>query len=201
MMEVEFNHLNHATWECKYHVVFTPKYRKKLLVGKIKRHLGQVFHDLARRKECRIEEGHLMPDHVHMLISIPPKYSVAQIIGYEREEFDMDRAECRTQDAEFSGPQILGSRIICQDRRSGRGGDPGLYPKPRTGRSAIGSVRAEDLSRPESNQSSYHPLKPPLAVPNQTSSFAGGYWLQSLRDTSSWTRFGNSLSRTALSAS
>ena len=81
-MEVEFNHLNHATWECKYHVVFTPKYRKKLLFGKIKRHLGQVFHDLARRKECRIEEGHLMPDHVHMLISIPPKYSVAQIIGY-----------------------------------------------------------------------------------------------------------------------
>ncbi len=81
-MEAEFNHLNHATWECKYHVVFTPKYRKKLLFGKIKRHLGQVFHDLARRKECRIEEGHLMPDHVHMLISIPPKYSVAQIIGY-----------------------------------------------------------------------------------------------------------------------
>jgi putative transposase len=82
MMEAEFNHLNHATWECKYHVVFTPKYRKKLLFGKIKRHLGQVFHDLARRNECRIEEGHLMPDHVHMLISIPPKYSVAQIIGY-----------------------------------------------------------------------------------------------------------------------
>ena len=82
MEEAEFNHLNHATWECKYHVVFTPKYRKKLLFGKIKRHLGQVFHDLARRKECRIEEGHLMPDHVHMLISIPPKYSVAQIIGY-----------------------------------------------------------------------------------------------------------------------
>ena len=81
-MEAEFNHLNHATWECKYHVVFTPKYRTKLLFGKMKRHLGQVFHDLARRKECRIEEGHLMPDHVHMLISIPPKYSVAQIIGY-----------------------------------------------------------------------------------------------------------------------
>src|SRR5262245_14765010 len=69
MMEAEYNRLNHATWECKYHVVFTPKYRKKLLFGKIKRHLGQVFHDLARPKECRIEEGHLMPDHVHMLIS------------------------------------------------------------------------------------------------------------------------------------
>src|SRR5471030_2888149 len=82
-MEQEYNSLNHSTWDCKYHVVFTPKYRKKLLFGKIKRHLGQVFHDLARRKECRIEEGHLMPDHVHMLISIPPKYSVAQIIRYQ----------------------------------------------------------------------------------------------------------------------
>ena len=81
-MEQESNHLNHSTWECKYHVVFAPKYRKKVLFGKIKQDLGRVFHDLARRKECRIEEGHLMADHVHMLISIPPKYSVAEIVGY-----------------------------------------------------------------------------------------------------------------------
>ena len=119
-MEAEFNHLNHATWECKYHVVFTPKYRKKVLFGKIKRNLGQVFHDLARRKECRIEEGHLMPDHVHML-----NIDTSQIFGgadhriHEREEFDMDRAECRTQDAEFSGAQVLGARILCHDRWSG----------------------------------------------------------------------------------
>jgi putative transposase len=76
------NHLNHATWECKYHVVFTPKYRKKLLFGQIRRHLGTVFRDLAQRKECQIEEGHLMSDYVHMLISIPPKYSVAEVIGF-----------------------------------------------------------------------------------------------------------------------
>ena len=62
--------------------MFTPKWRKKILFGKIKGHLGQVFHDLVRRKEYRIEEVHLMPDHVHTLISIFPKYSVAQIIGY-----------------------------------------------------------------------------------------------------------------------
>ena len=81
-MTADVNHLNHSTWDCKYHVVFTPKYRKKVLFGKIKRNLGQVFHDLARRKECKIEVGHLMRDHVHMLISIPPKYSVAEVIGY-----------------------------------------------------------------------------------------------------------------------
>ena len=81
-MSQSLNHLNHATWECKYHVVFTPKYRKKLLFGQIRRHLGNVFRELAQRKECQIEEGHLMSDHVHMLISIPPKYSVSEVIGY-----------------------------------------------------------------------------------------------------------------------
>ena len=114
-MEAEFNHLNHATWECKYHVVFTPKYRKKLLFGKIKRHLGQVFHDLARRKECRIEEGHLMPDHVHMLISIPPKYSVAQIIGYMKGKSSIWIAQNVERKMRFSRPQILGARILCHD--------------------------------------------------------------------------------------
>ena len=81
-MSQSHNHLNHSTWECKYHVVFTPKYRKKALFGQIRRHLGTVFRELAQRKECQIEEGHLLPDHVHMLISIPPKYSVAEVIGY-----------------------------------------------------------------------------------------------------------------------
>jgi putative transposase len=116
MMEAEFNHVNHATCECKYHIVFTPKYRKKLLFGKIKRHLGQVFCDLRRRKECLIEEGHLMPDHVHV-ISIPPNiFGGTDHRIHEREEFDMDRAKCRTQDAEFSGTQLQGVRILCHDR-------------------------------------------------------------------------------------
>lgn len=78
----EYNHLNHATWECKYHVVFIPKYRKKTQFGTIRPRLGQVLRELARRKECVIEEGHLMPDHVHILISIPPKYAVAHVIGF-----------------------------------------------------------------------------------------------------------------------
>jgi putative transposase len=76
------NHLHHSTWECKYHVVFTPKYRKKAIFGLIRRDLKDVFHRLARQKECVIEEGHLMPDHVHMLISIPPKHAVASILGF-----------------------------------------------------------------------------------------------------------------------
>ena len=74
--------LSHARWECKYHVVFIPKYRRKALYVELRRHLGEVFRSLAERKESRIEEGHLLPDHVHMLISIPPKYAVSQVIGF-----------------------------------------------------------------------------------------------------------------------
>ena len=74
--------LNHSKWECKYHVVFIPKCRRKTLYVQLRRHLGEVFRKLAEQKECRIEEGHLMSDHVHMMISIPPKYAVSQVIGF-----------------------------------------------------------------------------------------------------------------------
>ena len=74
--------LSHSKWECKYHVIFIPKCRRKTLYEQLRPPLGEVFKKLAQYKESRIEEGHLMPDHVHMLISIPPKYSVSQVIGY-----------------------------------------------------------------------------------------------------------------------
>jgi len=74
--------LNHSVWDCKYHVVFIPKCRRRTLYGELRRHLGDVFRQLARQKESRIEEGHLLSDHVHMLIAIPPKYAVAQVIGF-----------------------------------------------------------------------------------------------------------------------
>ena len=74
--------LSHTRWECKYHIVFIPKYRKKVIFGQIKKELGKVFHRLARQKESLIEEGHMMADHVHMMISIPPKYAVSQVVGF-----------------------------------------------------------------------------------------------------------------------
>ena len=72
----------HTKWECKYHVVFIPKYRKKRIYGGIRRQLGEILRKLAEQRDSRVEEGHLMPDHVHMMLSIPPKYSVSQVIGY-----------------------------------------------------------------------------------------------------------------------
>ena len=77
-----FESLNHTKWEYKYHVIFIPKYRRKALYRELRQHLGKVFRDLAGQKECEILEGHLMPDHVHMLIMIPPKYAVSQVMGF-----------------------------------------------------------------------------------------------------------------------
>ena len=68
-----FESLSHSRFDCKYHLVFVPKYRKKKLYGKIRRYLGPVFHELAQQKGCKILEGHMVQDHVHMLISIPPR--------------------------------------------------------------------------------------------------------------------------------
>ena len=74
--------LSHTVWECKYHVVWIPKYRKKALYEQLRKHLGSTFKELATQKESQILEGHLRPDHVHVLISIPPKYAVPQVIGF-----------------------------------------------------------------------------------------------------------------------
>ena len=78
----EYQSLSHTRWDCKYHVVFIPKRRKKLLFSKLRKYLGEVLHDLANQKESVIVEGHLMLDHIHMCISIPPKYSVSHVVGF-----------------------------------------------------------------------------------------------------------------------
>ena len=79
---MSYESLSHSRWNCTYHIVFVPKCRRKSLYGKIRTYLGPVFHELATQKECKIVEGHMVQDHVHMVIDIPPKHSVAQVIGY-----------------------------------------------------------------------------------------------------------------------
>lgn len=78
----DYESLKHTRWECKYHVVFIPKCRRQKLYRQLRQHLGEVFRQLAQQRESQILEGHLIVDHVHMLIAIPPKYAVAQVIGY-----------------------------------------------------------------------------------------------------------------------
>ena len=79
---MSYESLSHSKWDCKYHIVFVPKYRKKVLYGKIRKFLGNIFHELAHQRRSQILEGHMVQDHVHMLIQIPPKYSVAEVVGY-----------------------------------------------------------------------------------------------------------------------
>ena len=74
--------LCHSSWDCKYHVVWIPKYRRKTMFLPLRKYLGEIFHELAKQKESRILEGHIAVDHVHMYISIPPKYAVAQVVGF-----------------------------------------------------------------------------------------------------------------------
>src|SRR5271170_8049659 len=115
----EFENLNHTKWDCKYHVVFIPKYRRKVLYGELKRHLGPVFRQLAEQRESRVEEGHLMPDHVHMLLSIPPKYAVSQVVGYIKGKSAVRLAPCLWRaEARVCGSKLLGTRIFRRDRRS-----------------------------------------------------------------------------------
>ena len=82
MTTSSYESLAHSKWDCKYHIVFIPKCRKKELYGKVRKFLGPVFRELAGQRECTIIEGHMVQDHVHMMIKIPPKYSVAEVVGY-----------------------------------------------------------------------------------------------------------------------
>ena len=112
----EYESLSHTKWECKYHVIFIPKYRRKALYGQLRTHLGEVFRRLAGQRESRIEEGHLMSDHVHMMISIPPKYAVSQVVGYIKGR------------ARFIWHGCTGNvRATSSDRTSGPGGTS--YPR------------------------------------------------------------------------
>ena len=82
MKEKEIGSLQHTTWRCQYHVVFAPKYRRMAIYGQIRKDIGQILRKLCEQKGVEIIEEQACPDHIHMLISIPPKYSVSQIMGY-----------------------------------------------------------------------------------------------------------------------
>jgi putative transposase len=112
----EYESLSHTKWECKYHVVFIPKYRRKTLYGSLRRHLGEVFRKLAEQKESRIEEGHLLADHVHMMIAIPPKYAVSQVVGFIKGKSAIHLARVYGgAEAELCGAEFLGAGILRLD--------------------------------------------------------------------------------------
>ena len=78
----DYKSLSHTRWDCKYHIVFIPKKRKKVIYGDLRKYLGEIFHELAKQKGIEILEGHLMGDHVHICLSIPPKFAVSNVVGF-----------------------------------------------------------------------------------------------------------------------
>ena len=99
MKEKEIESLQHTTWRCQYHVVFAPKYRRMAIYGQIRKDIGQILRKLCEQKGAEIIEAQACPDHIHMLISIPPKYSVSQIMGYldRKKQFDDLRQACKSE--------------------------------------------------------------------------------------------------------
>src|SRR4029450_11628228 len=112
-MKHSTENLRHTRWECKYHVVFIPKYRKKSIYGWVRKELGPIIRDLAQQKESVVEEGHLMADHVHMLLSIPPKYSVSGVVGFIKGKSAIAIARNFIGSSEeLCGAELLGEGIL-----------------------------------------------------------------------------------------
>ena len=115
----KYESLSHSKWECKYLVVFIPKCRRKVLYKSLRQHLGEVFKQLAEQRESRIEQGHLQADHVHMMISIPPKYAVSEVVEFIKGKSAIHLARtCGEHKQNFAGQHFLGARILRVDSRA-----------------------------------------------------------------------------------
>ena len=126
--------------------MFIPKYRRKTLYGELRRHLGEVFHRLAAQKESRVEEGHLMPDHVHMMMSIPPKYAVSQVIGFIKGKSAIHLARVYARGSGIYRATLLGQRILRLDRRARRSGDQRVHQEAGARGHPPGSVESVALT-------------------------------------------------------
>ena len=145
----EYESLSHSRWEYKYHVVFIPKCRRKVLYANLRRHLGEVFRKPAEQKGCRIEEGHLLADHVHMMISNPPKYSVSSVVGFIKSKSAIHLARVYGEKKQIYAWQSFWARgyfvsTVARDeatiRDYIRNNDSGIHPQPGTGRQTAGSA-------------------------------------------------------------
>ena len=134
-----YESLKHTTWECKYHVVFIPECRRKMLCAQLRRDLGPVFRGLGEQKDCRVEEGHLMPDQVHILLSVPPKYSVSSVMAFIKGKSAIDIARVYAGDGGISSASI-----------SGRD-DTGCRPLERTRRPCVDKSRTRKRKTNASN--------------------------------------------------
>ena len=125
----EYESLSHTRWDCKYHVVFIPKCRRKVLYGKLRKDLGDLFHSLAKQKESRIVEGHMMSDHVHMMIAIPPKYAVSNVVGFIKGKSAIHIARVYGERKRNFVGQSFWSRMYARITASSRPTEETKYPR------------------------------------------------------------------------
>lgn len=110
--------LSHTSWNCKYHIVLVPKYRRKVIYGKLRKDIGKILRMLCDYKHVEIIEAHAMPDHIHMLVSIPPKLAVADFNGIsQREKYSDDIRAARKHEVQVWKKSVLGKRILCKYSR------------------------------------------------------------------------------------
>jgi putative transposase len=110
----DWESLSHVRWDCKYHIVFVPKFRKKKLYGKFRNRVGEILRDLCRQRGVDLLEGHLMPDHIHMCISVPPKYSIAFVIGFLKGKSAVLIHRKVLKEKRVSGLHFWARGVLCQ---------------------------------------------------------------------------------------
>ena len=112
----EWKSQSHVKWYCKYHIVFSPKYRKKAMFGSLRKGVGKILRELCNQSGVELVEGHAMSDHVHLCLSIPPKYSVANTVGFPNLRYESivkGKSAILGEDEELHGVPFLGTRLLC----------------------------------------------------------------------------------------
>ena len=137
-IHMDSNSLSHTKWNCKCHIVFAPKYRRKVAYGKIKQDIANILSMLCKRKGVKIVEAEICPDHVHMLVEIPPSMSVSYFVGYLKGKSTLMIFERHANlKYKYGNRHFLVSRILCRYSRKKCKEDTGIYSKSVTGRSGI----------------------------------------------------------------
>lgn len=142
------NSLLHTKWECKYHVVSAPEFRRKVICGQIREDIGKIIRELCTRKEVEIHEAHACIDHVHMLVFIPPKLSVAQFVGYLKGKSTLMIFERHANLKYRYGTGCFGAKGITSAQSDGIKSNRAVYQKSRTGGHDAGTAPTQGVCRP-----------------------------------------------------
>ena len=140
--------LSHTKWNCKYHLVFAPKYRRQAIYGKVKEDIGRMLRKLCEYKEVEILEAEACPDHIHMLVTIPPKYSVAQIVGYLKGKSSLMIFEKYANMKYKYGNRHFWCRGYYVDTVGKNKSNRGIYPTTTTGRYRVRATDNKRIHRP-----------------------------------------------------